>query len=219
MVIIETIAHKIADRISLQLGYDEDKKSVITYGLIGLLQIVFILMIIIIIGIFFDFLYESIVIYVGVGFIRKSTGGAHSRSMNGCNIVSVLSIVIMSALSRYIFNFPLNQWSNFGITILVFFVCLIVFYLKVPMDNPNKPIVRPEKIKRLRRQSFIKLGMLLLISTVFILLATSYSRFYSITTSIRMIMFWLLLTLSRPGIWILSKFDSCIDHMIRKSNV
>lgn len=218
MVIIETIARKIADRIALQLDYDEDKKSVITYGLIGLLQILSLFIIIFIIGSLFGFLYESIVIYVGVCFIRKSTGGAHSRSMNGCNIVSLVSIIIMSALSHYVLNFPLNQWSNLGITIFVFFVCHIVFYIKVPMDNPNKPIVKPEKIKRLRRQSFIKLGILLLISIALVLLAATYNRFYSIISSIRMIILWLILTLSRPGIWMLNKFDSCIDNIMRKSN-
>lgn len=218
MVIIEILAQKIANRISLQLDYDEDKRDVISYGLIGIFQIFTILIILSFIGLLFDCWYECMIIYMSVGFIRKSTGGAHSRSMNGCIIISVLSIIIMSVLSRYLLNFSLEHWVSLGITYIIFFICLIIFYFKVPMDNPNKPIVSLEKIKRLRKQSFIKLFLLLLVSIVFTKLADSYSRFYSIAFSVRLTMLWLVLTLSRPGFLFLDKIDSIIDFIIGKFN-
>lgn len=216
MISIETLAHKLADKLTLQLDLDEDKNAVIAYGLIAIFQIASIFIIITIIGIIFDFWYESLIIFLGVGFIRKSTGGAHSSTMNGCNIISILSITILSALSRYLLCFPFNIYINLAASSFVFIICFIIFYLRVPVDSPNKPIVKPEKIKKLRKQSFLKLTLLFLISIVFIILADSYKRFYSITSSIRLTMLWQLLTLTQIGNLFLDKIDTKINWIIEK---
>ena len=57
MIIIETLAHKIAEKIAVQLDFDDDRKAVVAYGLIAILQISFLFIVITIIGIIFDFWY------------------------------------------------------------------------------------------------------------------------------------------------------------------
>jgi accessory gene regulator B len=213
---IETLAHKIAEKIALQLDYDDDRKAVVAYGLIAIIQMVTIFIIITIIGILFDFWYECMIIFIGVGIIRKSTGGAHSKTMNGCIIISILSVTMLSALSRYLLCKPINSYVNLGVSILVFAISFIIFYLRVPIDSPNKPIVKPEKIKRLRKQSFFLLIFFFLLTITFIELATYNKRFYSIAFSVRLTMLWQLFTLTKTGTLLLGKIDSKISSVIEK---
>jgi accessory gene regulator B len=216
VILIEKLAHNLAARIALQLDYDENKKAVIAYGFIAILQIATIFIISSIIGVLFDFWYESVIIFLGVGIMRKSTGGAHASTMNGCIVISVLSIAILSMISRYLLCLPINFYLNIVISLIVFIICFIIFYLRVPIDSPNKPIIKPEKIMRLRKQSFIKLTVCFIISIIFILFTRYQERFYSIAVSIRLAMLWQLLTLTKTGSYILKKIDSYITSVIHE---
>ena len=213
---MEILAFNIAEKIAVEMNYDEDKKAVIAYGLTAIFQMATIFAVISIIGILFGFWYESIVIFLGVGIIRKSTGGAHSQTMKGCLVISVLSITILSTMARYFFALPFSKYVNFGISIFVFIFCFIIFYIRVPVDSPNKPIVRPEKIRKLRRQSFLILTIFFLLSIVLIILTTWYNRFYSIAISIRLSMLWQLFTLTRIGAQFIGKVDSKFKVIIDK---
>lgn len=204
---MEELAHNIAEKIALHMQFDEDKKAVIAYGLTAIFQMVTLFTVISIIGLIFGFWYESIILFIGVGIIRKSTGGAHSQTMYGCILISVLSITILSSLSKHILSFSVNVFVNLGISVLVFALCFIVFYIRVPVASPNKPIVKPGKIKRLRRQSFIILTIFFLISVDFIFLAVRNDRFYSIAVSIRLAMLWQLFTLTEIGARFIDKID------------
>ena len=197
---METMAHKLAERIAYQMEYDKEKKAVIAYGLTAIIQMITIFAIISAFGIIFDFWIECVLIYFGVGIIRKSTGGAHSETMNGCIIISVLSIVGLSALSRYILNKPIDININIIITFLLFIISFIVFYKRVPVDSVNKPIVKKEKIDRLRKQSFIILFVFLLTTLILIILADKLPRLYSIAACIRVMVIWIVFTLTKTGI-------------------
>jgi accessory gene regulator B len=213
---IETLAHKIAKKIALQLDYDDDRKAVIAYGLIAILQMATIFIIITIIGILFDFWYECMIIFMGVGIIRKSTGGAHSKTMNGCIIISVLSVTVLSALSRYLLFRPMNTYVNLGISVIIFIISFIIFYLRVPVDSPNKPIVKQEKIRRLRKQSYFLIIVFFLLTATFITLATVNNRFYSFATSVRLMILWQVFTVTETGILLLKKVDSKVNRIFEK---
>ncbi len=210
---MERLANKLSEKIASQMKFDEDKKEVIAYGLTAIFQMIVIALVISVIGIIFGFFYESMIIFIGVGIIRKSTGGAHSRTMFGCLIFSILSIVLLSSLSRNVLNIQLDILQNIGISFVVFIFCFIIFYIRVPVDSPNKPIVKPEKIKRLRRQSFTILIIFSLLSVVFVLLTPLNSRFYSISVSIRLTMLWQLLTLTKFGGKLIYKIDSIFSKI------
>jgi accessory gene regulator B len=214
VILIEKLAHNLADKIALQLGYDEDRKAVIAYGFMAILQISTIFIIVSFLGALFDFWYESMIIFIGVGIIRKSTGGAHASTMNGCIIISVLSIMMLSMLSRYLLYIPINIYINIGISLIIFIICFTVFYLRVPIDSPNKPIVKPEKIMRLRKQSFFILTLFFTLSIILVILTTCNERFYSIAASIRLAMLWQLMTLTKTGAMVINKIDISITRFI-----
>lgn len=203
----------------MQLSLDQEKRSVIAYGLIGLLQVTTLFIIIAIIGILSDSFYESMFIFLGVGFMRKSTGGAHSKTMMGCNTVSILSIALLAIASRYLLSTPIGSYVNSGITMMVFLLGFVIFYLRVPVDSPNKPIVTIEKIKRLRKESFSKLFLFFILTVVSIQLADTHERFYSIASSIRVAMIWQAITLTVTGTYLLSKLDLVVNRMLNKLKV
>nr|WP_242694122.1 accessory gene regulator B family protein [Proteiniclasticum aestuarii] len=193
---------------------DQEKRSVIAYGLIGILQVTSLFLMITVIGLMTGTLYESLIIFFSVGYIRKSTGGAHSRTMWGCNTVSVASITLLAILSRYLFGIPLDVYVNAGITMAVFLAGFIIFHKRVPVDSPNKPIVSSEKIRRLRRESFGKLCLFLLLTGAAIALAESSERLYSIASSIRMAMVWQAITLTETGGSLLARVDRAINSVL-----
>ncbi len=205
---MENFAHNLSDKIALQMQLDDDKKSVIAYGLTAIFQMTTIAVLVSIMGLLCNFWYESMILFIGVGIIRKSTGGAHSQTMVGCLIISVFSIILLSVLSRYVFYFPINIYINIGISVMVYALCFIVFYKRVPVDTPNKPINNPDKIKRLRRQSFIILVIFFLLSIITMLFTSISYRFYSIAASIRLAMLWQLFTLTKHGAKFINKIDS-----------
>jgi accessory gene regulator B len=219
VIIIEVLANKIADGIALQLSLEEEKRSVIAYGLIGILQVITLLLVITIIGLVTGSLYESLIIFVSVAFLRKSTGGAHSKTMVGCNTVSVLSIALLAITSRYLLSTPIDSYVNIGITTVVFFLGYVIFYLRVPVDSINKPIVTMEKIKRLRKESFSKLFLFFILTVTAILLADTHERFYSIASSIRVAMIWQAMTLTETGTLLLSRLDSIVNRMLSTLNI
>lgn len=205
---MESAAHKLSEKIALHLHYDEDKKAVIEYGLIACFSLVVIGVAISVIGILLSLWYESIIIFFGVGILKKSTGGAHSRTMLGCFVISVFSISILALLSRYVLGMPINEYLNVGISLIIFLISLMVFYKRVPVDSPNKPIVKPQKIKRLRKQSFVLLVIVTALSIAFALLAHENARLYSVTFSFRFILVWQTFMLTKYGIGFVEILDS-----------
>ncbi len=216
MIIIEKLAHNLATKIALQLDYDENSKAVIAYGFIAILQISIIFSIISILGVIFGFWYESIIVFITVGTIRKSTGGAHAATMNGCIIISVLSIVTLSLISRYLLCVPIKVYINLGISVIVFIIGVITFYFRVPVDSPNKPIIKPDKIMRLRKQSFFILTACFILSIIFVISTIYEKRFYSIATSLRLAMLWQLLTLTKTGAIVLNKIELYITKVVHE---
>lgn len=212
---MEQLANKLAVKIAEKIELDQEKKAVIAYGLIGILQITTLFILVTVLGIISGTFYESLIIFFSVGFMRKSTGGAHSKSMWGCNAVSVLSILLLAILSRYILVMSIPKGVNIAITVAVFAAGLFVFYKKVPVDSPNKPITSKDKIRRLRKESYMKLLFLFAVTLLSIHYAESSSRFYSVSFSLRVALLWQMITLTDLGASFLKKADMTISSFLK----
>lgn len=215
MSIIEVLASKIAGKIAEKLALDEERKSVIAYGFVGILQITTLFILITVLGLIMGILYESYVVFFSVAFIRKSTGGAHAATMWGCNTLSTITIMALAFLSRYVFGVQLPITVNIAITIAIFVMGLLIFYRKVPVDSPNKPITSEAKIKRLRKESFIKLILLFVAAVLCIMNTERFERLYSIASSIRVALFWQMITLTKRGASALHKLDQALSGLLR----
>lgn len=196
---MEKLAARLADYISKSMNYDKDKQEVIAYGLIALFQFIVILASISVIGVLAGSWYEAMIVFLAAGLLKKSTGGAHAQTLLGCTVISIILISAFSAVCRYLLMGTMNLFVILPVYLILIICCLFVAYRKVPVDNPNKPITRPEKIKRLRKQSFITITIYGVICIAFAFLSRYNLRFSSLSYAFLLALLWQTFTLTKWG--------------------
>lgn len=206
---MEKLSQNISNIIAAKLNYDDEKRAVIQYGLAAIFQFIGIFVITSIIGLFAGFWIESMVIFLSVGMLRKSTGGAHSETFQGCMIISILSICVLSILARYLIpiNYPGIKYYIVAFVLLAFTYSFFIIHKKAPIDSPNKPIKKPEKIKRLRRNSFITLFIYFIAAITLAFLADLTIKNISVSLSITFATLWQVFTLSKAGFCFINVID------------
>ncbi|HBR31975.1 MAG TPA: hypothetical protein DD733_07820 [Clostridiales bacterium] len=203
---MEEIVRNLANKIGLNLSYDKEKIDVIAYGLTAIVQMLMIFLIVSVIGIFFNTWFESFIIFILVGLLRKSTGGAHNATFMGCLIYSIFFISIMALLSRYLANDCLVIFYAV-FSGIIFVWALYITYKKVPVDSPNKPISKKTTIKRLRRNSFLTLVLYAISTAILFVFSDINIRYVSFALSISISVLWQTFMLTDIG----DRFIKIID--------
>lgn len=207
---MEKLANNISDRIAEKLGYDGEKRSVIAYGLIAIFQMLSIFAITSVIGIVGKFWLESMVIFLAVGILRKSTGGAHSNTFQSCIILSIFSISFLGFLANHIFLFNFRRMAYYAVSFsLLFLVCFWLVYRLAPVASPKKPIVKPEKIRRLRIGSIVTLAVYYAVTLCLVFLSARFEnpKLINIATSLMFAALWQVFTLTKTGHKVISQID------------
>lgn len=191
------LANKLAARLAKKLNYSEEQRKVIAYGLGAALQMLELLIIALIFGLVFDCLYESLIIFLGVGLLRRSSGGTHCSTYLACILTSSLSICLLAFFCRYLLPGYLPKWIYIVFGMIPGFACAFLFaYKRVPQASPNKPITNPAKIARLKRQCFITLLIYMLFSAL--LLAFDWGDGCNISSfgAVICVLYWQCFTLT-----------------------
>lgn len=168
---MEKLAKKIAEVIGDSLGQDSEQKAVVAYGLAAILQFIVIFLASAVIGLLGGFFIESMIMLFAVGLLKRSVGGAHATTMLSCTVMSILNIAAVGAVAHYGFGRTVMLWPAAVLAILLYSVSFILVYKLAPVDSANKPIVKPEKIKRLRKTAFITLAVYTALSAAGIIAA------------------------------------------------
>ena len=203
---MEQLANKISQIIAKDQNLSEEKRQVIAYGLTAMIQMLCIFIIILIVGYFLHIQYEAIVIFITVGLLRKSTGGAHASTILGCLIFSCINILVLAFLSNRIIGL-LPFVALIVCSLVTYGICMIIAYQKVPVDCKNKPITKPEKIKRLRTESFVKLSVCFVLAIALFLCSRTFLLLEGIAFSILLSMIWQIITLTKFGAKLISLVD------------
>ncbi len=204
---LELLSKNIANNLKRELDLDEDKRSIIEYGLFAFFHMGISILLVAIVGAIFNVMIEALIISFVVAILRKFSGGAHASTATNCAIVGVLVSVIPAYLIRNI-NFNSNYIISIGI--LLYIISFITIYKLAPVDSPNKPIKKAEKIKRLKRGSIIILSIYMII--VLFNIITSYVNksnvllLYSLCIYIGIL--WQVFTLTKFGHFIVNIIDS-----------
>lgn len=209
---MEQLSANIAGKIALSLGLTKEREQVIAYGLTAMIQFFSIFIIITIIGLFGNFTYESILIFLGVGLLRKSTGGAHSETMLGCMIVSCTSITLFAWLSRTVLLMESATLYYLASYSLIFGLCFLFVFLYAPVDSPNKRIRSEEKRARLKKQSFIKVTVLFVTSLLLTFASSRAIRLQSLANSLCILTLWQCFTLTKTGRKVLHFIDGFFSN-------
>ena len=204
---LELLSKNIANNLKRELDLDEDKRSIIEYGLFAFFHMGISILLVAIVGAIFNVMIEALIISFVVAILRKFSGGAHASTAINCAIVGVLVSVIPAYLIRNI-NFNSNYIISIGI--LLYIISFITIYKLAPVDSPNKPIKKAEKIKRLKRGSIIILSIYMII-VLFNIITTYVSKnnvllLYSSCIYIGIL--WQVFTLTKFGHFIVNIIDS-----------
>lgn len=211
---MQQISKRIASKISDQLGYDDEKSAVIAYGMQAILQMTVILLYTILFGLLTGSLWPALAVNFTGGLLRRSTGGAHISTMAGCILVSCTVISALAACSVYLMPF-ITVFPAAVAFVLLFFAMFLIAFRYVPVDSPNKPIRRPEKIRRLRRQSFLFLGFLFAVCAgllIWFMLADVRVLLYQLFWAVLLGAVWQMFTLTPAGRKIISSVDTLLPH-------
>ncbi|HGG0417740.1 TPA: accessory gene regulator ArgB-like protein [Clostridium sporogenes] len=172
MFFIEQVSNKIGNKISSNLNLDKDTEEIITYGAFAVLQTLWAFLCVIILGVIFNVLVESIIIVLTIAIFRKYSGGIHANSPNKC---AIFGAFICVGLSLFVKNISIDFNLTFiGIFIFTFFCSYYTIYKFVPVDTKNKPIENKEEKLRLKKCSFLIIGILFLIEILLILFYLKY---------------------------------------------
>lgn len=192
------LANIIAEKLAAKLGYDDEKRKVMAYGLGAAIQMIELLLISVLFGLFFNCLYECLIVFLGVGLMRRTTGGTHCSTYMACILTSSLSICLIALVCRYLIPTWLPKWFYAAAGILPAFACFaVIAYKRVPLASENKPITNPAKIKRLRRQCFVTLLVYLAISIALLLLNWPNKRNITSMSAMIFVLYWQCFTLTK----------------------
>ena len=202
------LANSIAEKLAAKLGYSDEQRRVMAYGLGAAIQMLELLLISVIFGLFFKCLYECLIVFLGVGLLRRTTGGTHCSTYMACILTSSLSICLIGLLCRYFVPCYLQKWIYAVAAILPGFgIFSIIAYKRVPQASENKPITNPAKIKRLRKQCFITLLVYLAISIVLLLVDWKNGRNISSLCALVCVLYWQSFTLTSWSIRLAQAMD------------
>lgn len=203
---LEKLSKNISNKLKDELNLDEDKRSIIEYGIFAFFQMGISILLVAIIGFIFNVMLEALIISFSGAILRKFSGGAHASTPTNCSIVGLLICVLPAYIIK---NIGLNSNYIIIIGILVYIVSFIIIYKLAPVDSPNKPIKNKGKIKRLKRGSIIILSVYMIFVVLFI------SIYYMNRINILLVyssciyigVLWQVFTLTKYGHIVVNKVD------------
>ena len=209
---MERLARKLAESIGASLGKSEDDVAVVTYGLIGILQVFAIFLLVSSIGFAAACWFEVMIVFLSVGFLRRLSGGAHSSGIYSCLIYSVFFVCTLAALARYALIY-LPFLANCGIVAVIFIYGYVMIALKAPVAPPNKPVRTEAKRKRLRKGAFIVLTVFLVINVLLLLFgAMLHPTLYSVGLSLAISVLWQIFMMTKAGHFFIYVIDGAFLH-------
>lgn len=214
MFSVEKLSKNITKNIENQLALDNDRASIIEYGLYAFFQMSISILATAIIGAIFNVMIEALLISFVIAILRKSSGGVHASTSINCTIVGALVAVTPACIIKHI-SFNSNYIIIIGI--LLYIISFIIIYKLAPVDSPNKPIRKEDKIKRLKRGSIIILSIYMIIVLINLVLyyrnKSNLLLVYSSCIYIGII--WQVFTLTKLGHIIVKIIDSLLIKIIR----
>ena len=210
---MEALAKRIAASIGKNLGKTDEQIAVIAYGLIGILQFLAILIISLTIGFIFGTWAEVLVIFFSVGFLRRLTGGAHSRGIYNCLVYSVCFVCGFSWISAYLLTRAPISYAILPACLAIYIFGYVTVFLKAPVTPPNKPCRTEAKRRRLRRGAFTVLTVFLVLNTLLLLLgAKLHPRLYTVGLALALSVLWQIFMMTKAGHALIYVIDGAFLH-------
>lgn len=138
---IKLISSKVA-RILCEDEKHTDNYELYEYAIYIILSSAFHMATVIVLGLVFNLLTESLVFYLSFIAIRKFAGGYHAKTPVRCYLFSFASNIIILCLVKW-----LSSINTLFIFIFIIFelLCVVLILLISPLDTENNPLTGQEK--------------------------------------------------------------------------
>lgn len=138
---IKLISNKVA-RILCEDEKHTDNYELYEYAIYIILSSAFHMATVIVLGLVFNLLTESLVFYLSFIVIRKFAGGYHAKTPVRCYLFSFASNIIILCLVKW-----LSSINTLFIFIFIIFelLCVVLILLISPLDTENNPLTGQEK--------------------------------------------------------------------------
>ena len=157
---LELLCKNISYNLKKELNLDDDKRSIIEYGLYAVIHMLISILSVAIFGKIFGVMYEALIISFVEAILRKYSGGVHASTPFNCILIGIIVAVLPAYLIKSI-NLNINYIVFIGA--ILYITSLIIIYKLAPVDSPNKPIKKEQKIKKLKKSSLIVLSIYMII--------------------------------------------------------
>lgn len=213
---IENISKAVAEKVSNELNYDNERKEVIQYGTYALIQTLISIISVLILGLIFNIALEALIFLFTASILRKYSGGAHSESSNVCTLLGIIISIGVGFLikSSFFVNMDFEFIIFAGIVVFVFAYFIIFKY--APVDTPNKPIKTEKKKKRMKKGSLKILTIYLFIVLLNTILYYNSDVVFAkqVILSILFGIVWQCMTLTALGNILLKTIDSFTNKIL-----
>lgn len=212
---LNLLCKDISNKLKKELNLDEDKRSIIEYGLYAVFHMIISIIMVGIVGSLFSVMYEALLISFIQAILRKYSGGVHASTPFNCIVIGILVAVLPAYLINNI-NFNIIYIIILGI--ILYIISLIIIYKLAPVDSYKKPIKKKEKIKRLKKSSIIILSiyMIVVCFNVIMYCIKKNEIFLNYSACIYTGVLWQVFTLTRCGHYIVNKLDSLLINIKKK---
>ena len=211
---MERLANKIADKIALELAYPDERRQVLAYGLIAMLQTVLMTAIVLIAGALLNIFIESAILCFAVAILRKYSGGAHARSIASCTIVGVMFCIGFGFAMKSLGRVEITPVVLIIISVLTFSYALYIAIRKAPVDSLNKPIRTEKKRKNMKRATIVLISLYMVVSAILIFYLNRSAVFVSALFCLLLSVIWQMSSLTNPGKRFLENMDRLIYGII-----
>lgn len=215
---LELLCKNIAHNLKKELNLDEDKRSIIEYGLYAILHMSISILTVAIFGKILGVMYEALIISFVQAILRKYSGGVHASTPFNCIVIGIIVSVLPGYLIK---NINLNVNYIIIIGVILYITSLIIIYKLAPVDSPNKPIKKEEKIRRLKKSSLTILSIYMIIVCFNLIMYYSKNNevFLIYSACIYLGILWQVFTLTTYGHILVNILDSLLIKIIKMMGV
>ena len=210
MRFIQSCSYACAKYLSTQLNENHEKRRIYYYGF----QVVFGAIVkgffLVSISFLFGALIPALIVAAAFGLLRKAAGGYHMDTYSKCIVLSMTLFISAALIARYTYPYW-TEWSLIVLIAVVFAISIPVLIKWAPSDTPNRPITKPEEIKKFKRSSIIYMVVWLLLAFLTLHLEIGKYQQYIIAASFGVLQE--LFAISPIGYRLFSKISKGMDNI------
>lgn len=211
---VEAAANYIADKLSAELKYNDERKEVIAYGAFALFQTLLSIILVIVFGWVFDVIIEAIIISFSVSILRKYSGGIHATSSDACVIIGTIVFIVLAKVVSLLGNLHyIDVMSLLFIGAAIW--CYYIAFKLAPVESAAKKLSLMKK-KRMKKGTIITLSVYVLLELLFTVLYyfAGYRSLLLYSLCISAGSTWQMFTLTRLGHIYLCKVDKLFNYIL-----